>query len=123
MPERYTYDLITSYSEFGVNIPKADQTGIVRICGSVSARDVADKYKEAGVTPLAASVIRSNLIRECPVNIECEVVHKVDFPGTHRWFVGEIRAVHIDDDFERDHALMFWSREYRKVGEFLESSW
>jgi len=120
MPKRYTYELINEYNEFGINIPKADQVELVRLCGSLSGRQVTDKYKEAGVTPMKSSVIRSCLIEECPLNIECEVVHRVDFPGTHRWYVGEIRAVHIEEDFERDQALMFWGGEYRKVGEFLE---
>jgi len=120
VPKRYTYELINEYNEFGINIPKADQTELVRVCGSLSGRKVADKYEEAGVTPMRSSVIRSYLIEECPLNIECEVVHKVDFPGTHQWYVGAIRAVHIDEDFERDQALMFWSGEYRRVGEFLE---
>lgn len=123
MPERYTYELINEYNEFGVNLPNADQIELVRICGSVSGREVADKYKKAGVTPLKSSVIKSFLIAECPLNIECEVVHKVNFPGTHQWYVGEIRAVHLDEAYERDQALMFWSREYRKVGEFLEYAW
>jgi len=122
MPERYTYQLINDYGEFGVNIPRADQTGLVRICGSLSGREVADKYREAGVTPMKGSVIESFLIAECPMNIECEVIHRVDFPGTHRWYIGEIRAVHIDEDFQRDQALMFWGGEYRRVGEFLEPS-
>ncbi len=122
VPKRYTYELINEYNEFGINIPKADQVELVRICGSLSGREAADKYKEAGVTPMKSSVIRSYLIEECPLNIECEVVHKVDFPGTHQWYVGEIRAVHIDGDFERDQALMFWGGEYRKVGGFLEYS-
>ena len=120
VPKRYTYELINEYNEFGINIPKADQTELVRVCGSLSGRKIADKYEEAGVTPMRSSVIRSYLIEECPLNIECEVVHRVDFPGTHQWYVGAIRAVHIDEDFERDQALMFWSGEYRRVGEFLE---
>jgi flavin reductase (DIM6/NTAB) family NADH-FMN oxidoreductase RutF len=121
--KRYTYELINEYNEFGVNIPKADQIELVRICGSVSGREVVDKYKKAGVTPFEGSVIQSYLIDECLLNIECEVVHKVNFKGTHQWYVGEIKAVHIGEDFERDQALMFWSREYRKVGEFLEYAW
>lgn len=123
MPERYTYDLINSFNEFGANIPRADQIELVRICGSLSGREVADKYKKAGVTPLKGSIIRSYLIKECPLNIECFVVHRVDYPGTHQWYVGEIKAVHIDEEYDRDQALMFWSREYRKVGELLEYAW
>lgn len=120
MPARYTYKLIREYKDFGVNIPRIDQIEIVRICGAISGRDVADKYEKAGVTSFAGTRIRSFLIKECPLNLECEVVHEVTFSGTHRWFVGEIRAVHIDDNYEPDQALMFWRREYRKVGEFLE---
>jgi flavin reductase (DIM6/NTAB) family NADH-FMN oxidoreductase RutF len=123
IPKRYTYTLINEYNEFGINIPKADQIELVRICGSVSGRKGIDKYEKAGVTPLEGSVIKSYLIDECPLNIECEVVHKVDFSSSHQWYVGEIKAVHIDEDFERDQALMFWGKEYRKVGELLEYAW
>jgi flavin reductase (DIM6/NTAB) family NADH-FMN oxidoreductase RutF len=123
VPSRYTFELINEYHEFGINIPRVDQIELVRTCGEISGRKVADKYQHAGVTPQRGSVIRSSLIQECPVSIECEVVHKVDFPGTHQWFVGEIKAVHIDDDYNKEQALMFWSREYRKVGEFIEYAW
>jgi flavin reductase (DIM6/NTAB) family NADH-FMN oxidoreductase RutF len=122
MPDKYTYELINLENEFGVNIPRADQIELVRICGSVSGRNV-DKYGKAGVTPQVPDKIKSYLIQECPLNLECVVVHKIDFRGTHQWFIGEIRAVHLDDTYTRDQALMFWSREYRKVGEFLEKAW
>ena len=51
MPDKYTYELINLENEFGINIPRADQIELVRICGSVSGRNV-DKYSKAGVTPL-----------------------------------------------------------------------
>ena len=51
MPERYTYGLIKREQEFGVNVPTTEQIELVRVCGSVSARDVDDKYEMAGVTP------------------------------------------------------------------------
>ena len=123
IPEQYTYELINRENEFGINIPTTDQVELVRTCGSVSGRAVDDKYSEAGVTPFRGTKIKSYLIKECPVNIECVVVHKVDFSGTHQWFVGEIQAVHIDDTYTRDQPLMFWSGEYRRVGEVLEKAW
>jgi flavin reductase (DIM6/NTAB) family NADH-FMN oxidoreductase RutF len=122
MRDKYTYELINEQAEFGVNIPRADQIGLVRLCGTVSGRDVADKYSQAGVTPFEAAEIRGFLIKECPLNIECQVVHKVDFPGTHQWFVGEIKAAHLDDTYTRDQALMYWSGKYHRVGEFLEKA-
>ena len=114
--------LINKMNEFGINIPRQDQIGLVHICGSVSGRD-ADKYDKAGVTPFNGVAIKSSLIKECPLNIECQVVHKVNFPGSHQWFIGEVKAVHLDDTYARDQALMFWSGEYRSVGEFLEKAW
>jgi flavin reductase (DIM6/NTAB) family NADH-FMN oxidoreductase RutF len=123
IPEKYTYELVNRENEFGINIPTTDQIELVRTCGSVSGRDVDDKYSMAGVTPFQGTKINSCLIKECPVNIECMVVHKIAFRGTHQWFVGEIQAVHIDETYSRDQPLMFWSREYRAVGKFLEKAW
>jgi flavin reductase (DIM6/NTAB) family NADH-FMN oxidoreductase RutF len=119
-PNRYTYKLINECNEFGINLPRSDQIDLVRICGSVSGRDDVDKYLKARVTAMKGYKIESWLIEECPVNIECKVVHKINYPGTHKWYVGEIIAVHIDEEYKREESLMFWSDEYRKVGEYLE---
>jgi flavin reductase (DIM6/NTAB) family NADH-FMN oxidoreductase RutF len=118
VPKRLTFELISSRGEYGINIPRTDQLEAVRICGSISGRD-ADKFAKAGLTPIKGKVIESSLIEECPVSLECKVVHEVDFDGSHRWFIGEIKAAHIDQDYSRDSALMYWPREYRKVGEVI----
>jgi len=120
MPDKYTYQLLTDLGEFGINIPTFDQISIVRTCGSVSGRDGKDKYAETGTTPFASAVISSRLIVECPLNIECEVVHRIEYPGSHQWFVGEIRAVHVEDGYDPGDALMFWGKHYKRVGETLE---
>lgn len=122
MPERYTYDLIDQEGEFGINIPTMDQIPVVRTCGSISGRNGEDKYHKAEVTPFQGTKINSYLIQECPLNMECIVTHKVDFQGTHQWFIGEIQAVHVSDSYTRDDALMFWGGEYRTVGDFIEKS-
>lgn len=120
IPDHYTNQLINEYNEFGINIPTMDQIEIVRICGSVSGREGSDKYSLAGITPMSGVKIKSSLIKECPLNLECEVVHKVDYPGSHQWFIGEVKTVHKDENYSREQALMFWGKEYRKVGEYLE---
>ena len=118
VPKRLTFELISEKREFGINIPRADQLEIVGICGTVSGREV-DKFAKTGLTPMRGKVIESFLIEECPVSLECEVVHEVDFGGSHRWFIGEIKAAHIDENYTRDSALMYWPREYRRVGEVI----
>ena len=118
VPKRLTFELISENREFGINIPRADQLEIVHLCGTISGR-VADKFAKTGLTPMKGKVIDSFLIEECPVSLECEVVHVVDFGGSHRWFIGEIKVAHIDENYTRDSALMYWPREYRKVGEVI----
>jgi flavin reductase (DIM6/NTAB) family NADH-FMN oxidoreductase RutF len=118
MPTNLTYELISKEREFGINIPTKEQLDVVRTCGSVSGRD-EDKFEKAGLTPQKSKVITSYLIAECPVSLECRVVHQIDYPGTHRWFVGQIEAVSAKDDYRRDQALMYWPKEYRRVGDVL----
>ncbi|HSM25495.1 MAG TPA: flavin reductase family protein, partial [Anaerolineaceae bacterium] len=117
--DKYTNQLINELNEFGIHIPTYDQVEIVRLCGSVSGKEGANKYALAGITPMNGVKIKSQLINECSLNLECRVVHKVDYPGSHQWFVGEIVAVHRDENYSRDQALMFWGGEYRKVGEII----
>lgn len=105
-PENLTCELITKKREFGINIPTKEQLDIVRICGSISGR-TEDKFIKAGVTPQKGRVIESFLIKECPVNLECRLVHEIRFLGSHRWFIGQIQAVHIDQDYTHDKALMY----------------
>ena len=120
-PENYTFKLISEKKEFGINIPTKEQINIARICGSVSGKN-EDKFEKNGLTPFKGKVIDSYLINDCPVNIECKVVHEIKFNGTHRWFIGEIKNVHIDENYSRDKALMYWLTEYRSVGEVLFKS-
>ena len=118
LPGNLTCDLIAARGEYGINLPTTTQLDVVQLCGSVSGRD-ADKFERAGLTPQPGTVIESMLIAECPVSIECRVVHTVDFPGSHRWFVGQVKAAHIEEGYSREWPLMYWPREYRAVGELL----
>jgi flavin reductase (DIM6/NTAB) family NADH-FMN oxidoreductase RutF len=120
-PEKYSYELLNREKEFGINVPRADQIELVRYCGKVSGRNTR-KYLEAKATPRKGSVIRGYLIEECPLNLECVVVHQVDYKGSHQWFIGEVKAVHMDESYQREQALMYWNKEYRRVGELLEKT-
>jgi flavin reductase (DIM6/NTAB) family NADH-FMN oxidoreductase RutF len=117
-PETLTFELISEKGEFGINLPTREQLEAVRLCGSVSGRE-ADKFTKAGLTPQKGRVIDTFLIAECPVSLECLVVHQVPFGGSHVWFVGQIESAHIKDGYARDQALMYWLGEYRDVGQVL----
>jgi flavin reductase (DIM6/NTAB) family NADH-FMN oxidoreductase RutF len=117
-PQTWTFSLIWEKGEFGINLPTAGQLEAVRLCGSVSGRE-GDKFPRAGLTPQPGTVIDSVLVAECPLSLECQVVHEVEHGGTHRWFVGEIVAAHMAEGYTRDQALLYWPGEYRAVGAVL----
>ena len=117
-PENLTFELITQDREFGINIPTKDQLDIVRFCGSVSGRK-EDKFEKTQLSPQRGEVIKSFLIKECPVNLECRVVHQINYRGSHNWFIGQIEVAYIDEEYSRDKALMYWLGEYREVGNIL----
>ena len=81
-PEKYTYGLIIEKMEFGINIPTKEQLDKIHICGTFSGRD-GDKYKKLGLTARKGNKIDSCIIEECPVNLECQVVHQINFEGSH----------------------------------------
>lgn len=123
-PSRYTYEMVRQSGEYVINVPSAEQARITDRCGLVSGRDV-DKFKETGLTPVPASQVKAPLIKEFPINLECRVVEVVKLP-THDMFIGEVLAVHINEnvlnqngrlDVDKVKPYAFCFREYRTVRE------
>lgn len=127
-PSRHSHRLIKESGEYVINIPSAEMAKIVDYCGMVSGRDV-NKFKETGLTPLAASKVKAPLIKECPVNLECKVRNVVSL-DTHDVFIGEVVAVHADKDvlsekgspdFEKINPCAFCMGEYWGLKERIGS--
>ncbi len=93
---RYSHSIIEKSGEFVVNLTTENLFKVTDYCGVVSGRDV-DKFKETGLTPIKGAKIKAPLIKECPINLECEV-RKVIQLGSHDLFISEIVAVHADSD-------------------------
>ena len=100
-PERLSYDYIKETMEFTINLPTKKQTKEVDFCGVRSGRQI-DK------------------IKECPVNIECEVKDIIKL-GSHDMFIAEVLCSHIDEDlfdekdkihFEKANLISYSHGEY-----------
>jgi len=126
-PNRYSHALIEETGEFVINIPGEDLLEVTDRCGHVSGRDV-DKFATFGLTPEPASNVKTVLIAECPVNMECKVVQKISL-GAHDFFLGEIVAVHVDEavldergrriDYGKAKPFVLTFAEYRGLGEAI----
>ncbi len=120
---------ILNNKHFTVNIASADIMVEADFCGINSGKDV-DKFQRTGFTKLPSKHIPSPIIKECPLNIECELVES-SIVGRTNHFVGKILQVHMDTDKLKDtekpgsyipeamNPLIYMggAREYRTLGE------
>ena len=54
-----------------------------------------DKFEATGLTPAPASVVKTPLILECPLNLECMVKRTLEL-GSHTMFIAEVVAVQVN---------------------------
>jgi len=129
-PYRYSHAAIEEQGEFVVNIPNRELLSAVDYCGRMSRHRTSDKFAETGLTPVQASQVASPLIAECPVNIECQLIYSAEL-GSHTLFVGQILAVHVDEelldpegfiDYARTQPVVYLSNEYWSLGQRLATA-
>lgn len=94
-PSRHSHALVRDAGNFVLNIPSRALFSATVFCGTKSGRDY-DKFTECGLTAIRSSKIKSPMIKECPINIECETRQIVTL-GAHDLFIAEVVAVHVDE--------------------------
>jgi flavin reductase (DIM6/NTAB) family NADH-FMN oxidoreductase RutF len=99
-PERHSHAILKKAGEFVVNLTSEDNLMSVDFCGTRSGRDY-DKFSEMNLTPVPGSIVSSPLIKECPINLECQVRQTLK-PGSHEMFIAEIVMVHADENLLDD---------------------
>ena len=98
---QYTLEGIKQNSTFSVNIPSSDLVKETDYCGIVSGR-TADKVKDCGFEIFYGNLETAPLIEQCPINLECAVVHNLNL-GTHAFVVGEVKGSFVSEDCMSDN--------------------
>lgn len=109
-PSRYTYQFMEQYDNFTLSMLQPERyRAALALLGSKSGRD-GDKIKEAGITPIASTVVSTPAFAEADLIIECRKIYWQDMDPTqildetviprsypkgdfHRIYFGEIVAV------------------------------
>jgi flavin reductase (DIM6/NTAB) family NADH-FMN oxidoreductase RutF len=122
---RFTLAGIQATGTFSINVPSAEMAKAVDYCGIYSGR----KHDKSKLFHVDYGVLQSApLVGECPVNLECKVLHVLDLKS-HRLIVGEIVECYVRSDCLTDgkpdaakiNPLMYitGSQQYCRLGEIV----
>jgi len=99
-PERYSHACVKRSKEFVINLPSEEMVRKVDACGVLSGKET-DKFSSMGWKQVAAEKVKPPLIDECPVQMECKVKGVLSL-GSHDLFLGEIVALHIKEEVQKE---------------------
>jgi len=125
--ERHSFNLIKENGEFVINLTTKGLAYAADWCGVKSGKQF-NKFKEMNLTPVEASKIKTPLIAESPVNIECEVTQIIEL-GTHHLFLAKVVAVNVEEkyldketnkfDLRQTDPITYMHGSYYTMGENL----
>ena len=92
---RYTLKGVKQNGTFSVNIPSVKLVKETDYCGLVSGRQT-DKVIDCKFNIFYGKLMNAPMIRECPVNLECNVLHTLNL-GSHEMVIGQIEEVYATD--------------------------
>lgn len=127
-PERSSYHLLKETGVFVVNLTTESLVRAADFCGVRSGKDV-NKWKETGLTPLAAPETGCPMIAESPLSLECQVTDVIPL-GSHDMFLADILSVQVDPRLidkagrlclDRAKLAAYAHGEYFALGEKLGS--
>ena len=95
-PHRHTYKGIKQNMTFSLIVPSTDHIKETDYCGIFSG-DKVNKVDVCKFEVFYGKLKNAPMIEQCPVNIECKVVHILTL-GTHAFVIGQVEAVHVSED-------------------------
>ncbi len=93
---RYTLKGIREHGTFSVNVPQTSQVRETDYCGIVTGAK-EDKTAACNFTVFYGKLKTAPLIEQCPVNLECKVVHTLNL-GSHTLVIGQIEDVYVSEE-------------------------
>jgi flavin reductase (DIM6/NTAB) family NADH-FMN oxidoreductase RutF len=100
----YSYNGIVERKAFTVGIACESIMKEADYCGIFSGRDL-EKFAVTGLTPIKSEHVDAPYAAECPVVLECRLLHTIEI-GLHTQFIGEIIDVKGDDNVFSDDGQL-----------------
>lgn len=120
---RYSLKGIRQNQTFSVNIPSRDIVKETDYCGLISGAKT-DKVKDCNFNVFYGKTTHAPLIKQCPINLECEVRHMLNM-GSHMLVIGEVIETHVSEDcltegqpdINKVKPFAFLPGKYHAIGE------
>lgn len=93
---RYSLKGIRQNLAFSVNIPSRELVKETDYCGLISGAKT-DKVRDCNFKVFYGKTAGAPLIEQCPINIECEVLHIINL-GSHALVIGKVVETHVSED-------------------------
>jgi len=128
---RYTDQGIRQNMTFSANIPSADMVKELDYCGITTGARV-NKVEVCKFKIFYGKLANAPLIEQCPINLECKVVHILDL-GSNSLFIGRIEETHISEscltdgkpDVDKIKPLTYIvppARQYHALGKMVANA-
>lgn len=102
-------------AEFVVNLVNEDIADAMNVC-AVDFPSAQSELAPSGLTAAKSSILETPRIQEAPAALECRL-HSALMVGTDRRLIlGEIIAVHVDDDIYDSQNQRIVFENYRPIG-------
>lgn len=125
-PERYSYNIIKKTNQFVINLTTKELAYAADLAGVRSGADI-NKFDALGLTKEKANKVKSPLIKESPLSIECEVMEVKEL-GSHHMFIAKVLCVDADEKYmdknnrfclEKCNLITYSHGQYYELGDNL----
>lgn len=97
-PERFSYKIIKGSMMFAVNIMEYDRVESIYCAGTVSGKDVKDKFSYCGLNKVMGRKLSIPVVKEALGVIECRVSQSI-IAGDHEVFIGDVEVAYVKDKY------------------------
>ena len=106
--EKDTLKNIKATKEFVANIVSEEIAEKMNQCSAEYPYGV-DEFKESGLTPEPAKIVKPPLVKEAKINMECKLLQLVEIgnkPGGGTVVIGEVVYFHVREDIYKDGKII-----------------
>ena len=113
-PERFSYSIIKNSGLFAINIMEYDYVESIYCAGTVSGKDVKDKFSYCGLNKMFGKALPIPVVKEALGVVECKVSNSI-ITGDHEVFIGDIEVAYVKDkytshwDVSKYHPVLYVS--------------